>query len=126
MLIWKGGEYSKKTQEVEERLQQALDREKQVLSQRFGPEHANTAVLVEKATQDSSAKELVPCNSPPEKELTPRKSADPVSHKRSPLLKSLNIDEIATIPEDKEETTGISSHKGKEPWDSPGGEKSPT
>jgi hypothetical protein len=124
VLIWKGGENSKKTQEVEERLQQALDREKQVLSQRYGPEHANTPVLVEKPTS-SSAKELVPCDhSASEKELTPRKSADSASRKRSPLLKPLNLDEITTIMEDKEETTARSS---KGPWDSPdGGEKRPT
>lgn len=123
MLIWKGGENSKKTQEVEERLQQALDREKQVLGQRYGPEHANTPVLVEKPTS-SSAKELVPRVS--EKESASRKSADSASHKRSPLLKSHNLDEIKTIMEDKEETTARSGLKGKEPWDPPnGGEKGP-
>lgn len=112
MLIWKGGNDSKKTKEVEERLQQALEKEKQVLSQRFGPEHADTPALVEKPST-SPEKSLVP---PSEAEPTPRRSGE---SKRSPLFKSLNIDEIMSIPEDKEEPTTKSSPTDKPPWDSP-------
>jgi hypothetical protein len=107
ILIWRGGEASKKTAEVEERLRQALEQEKNVLRQRYG---SSTVGVGEDPT-------LLKAPPPvdPEKSMNGRESPEP-ARKKSPLLQTLHIDETMTIPEDVEPTT-TSSNKEKRPFD---------
>ncbi|PVF96446.1 hypothetical protein CPB86DRAFT_709048 [Serendipita vermifera] len=103
ILIWKGGERSKKTAEVRERLQQALEQEKKVLRERYGSTIAEEPTLLR-----------APPSGDPEKDVNGRGSSES-ARKKSPLLKTLAIDETMTIPEDVEPTT-TSSSKEKRPF----------
>ncbi|KAG9035318.1 hypothetical protein FS842_003722 [Serendipita sp. 407] len=94
VLIWKGGERSKKTEEVEARLREALEREKRVLKERTGSEKPA----------------VVP---PPSESPQPRDSLEKglsrveelqrgSTSRRSPLIQSIHISETMSIPEEPE------------------------
>ena len=117
VLIWKGGERSKKTQEVEERLREALDAEKGVLKERYGTPVAEDPELLERPPSPREGtpyeEKLPPLpkddTAPPASPISPtssRGSGDWERRKRSPLMKNLHIDETMTIPEGQEPTSG--------------------
>ena len=108
VLIWKGGEASKKTEEVEKRLREALEQEKNVLEERYGPEVAEKPTLLENPIAAPEVEGTQP--TPP---VTSRETAE---RKRSPLLKTLHIDEAMTIPEGQEEpSTATTPHNQSQP-----------
>ncbi|CAG7848713.1 SubName: Full=Related to ahmp1 protein {ECO:0000313/EMBL:CCA69063.1} [Serendipita indica DSM 11827] len=92
VLIWKGGERSKKTEEVEARLRAALDEEKRVLKDRYGPEVAEEPTLLNSPPED------------PEIEKPPQEKVDLTPRKPAPHLGHFRIDETMSIPEDVEPT----------------------
>jgi hypothetical protein len=105
VLIWKGGEASKKTAEVEQRLREALEQEKGVLTERYGPEVANEPRLLEKPPAAPEVEAASP--------TLPAISRGSAERKRSPLLKSLNLDETMVIPEGREEPSATNTPKNQ-------------
>lgn len=90
VLIWKGGERSKKTEEVEERLRDALDQEKKILREREVAEASEAPVLVGRPSELLQDPSL------------PRRS-QPNPYRQSSRAQSIKIDEVMSIPEDVEE-----------------------
>ncbi|KAG8816584.1 hypothetical protein FRC17_000267 [Serendipita sp. 399] len=90
ILIWKGGEQSKKSTEVEARLREALDKEKRVLKERTGTERPNLVPPVSQQ-QDDDEKFVERT----EDDISTRAPA----FRRSPLMQSIHISETMSIPE---------------------------
>ncbi|KIM20418.1 hypothetical protein M408DRAFT_82027 [Serendipita vermifera MAFF 305830] len=120
ILIWKGGERSKKTEEVEQRLREALEAEKGVLRERYGAAVAEEPTLLERPPSLRDGPSFDEKRSPNPKEekegalQPPASPTSPVSsrgsgewerRRHSPLLRGLNMDEAMTIPEGQEPTS---------------------
>lgn len=107
---------------MEDRLREALDAEKGVLKERYGAAVAEDPELLERPPSPRDGTPYEEKRSPlprDEKEAAPpaspispvssRGSVDWERRKRSPLLKTLNIDETMTIPEGQEPTSGTTT-----------------